>query len=78
MGPRRNGAADGRARTNWTDSTATQIYTVYDFHHIIADEIISRGAAEAGLIWQFCRPPVEVLDYEMDVRGVRLEITLAE
>jgi len=62
--------------TSWADATATQLYTVYDIHHIMADEIVGRGAANAGLTWHFCRPPVEVLDYEMDVRGVRTEITL--
>jgi hypothetical protein len=60
----------------WADSTATHLYTVYDFHHLMADEIVSRGAASAGLTWHFCRPPVDVLDYEMDVRGVRTEIVL--
>jgi hypothetical protein len=60
----------------WADSTATHLYTVYDVHHIMADEIIGRGAASAGLTWQFCRPPVDVLDYEMDVRGVLTEIIL--
>lgn len=61
----------------WAEATATQVYTVYDFHHIVADEIAARGAANAGLTWQFCRPPVDVLDYEMDVRGVRTEIVLS-
>jgi hypothetical protein len=60
----------------WADASATQLYTVYDFHHIMADEIVARGAAKAGLTWHFCRPPVDVLDYEMDVRGVRTEIVL--
>jgi hypothetical protein len=60
----------------WTDSTATHLYTIYDIHHIMADEIVRRGAASAGLTWQFCRPPVDVLDYEMDVRGVLAEIVL--
>jgi hypothetical protein len=60
----------------WPDATATQIYTVYDFHHVVAGEIVARGAAKAGMTWQFCRPPVDVLDYEMDVRGVRTEIVL--
>jgi hypothetical protein len=60
----------------WPDATATQLYTVHDIHHIIADEIVGRGAARAGLTWHFCRPPVDVLDYEMDVRGVRTEIVL--
>jgi hypothetical protein len=59
----------------WPDVTATQIYTVYDFHHVVAQEIVARGAAKAGMTWQFCRPPVDVLDYEMDVRGVRAEFT---
>ncbi len=61
----------------WADSTATHLYTIYDIHHIMADEIVRRGAASAGLTWQFCRPPVDVLDYEMDVRGARTEIVLS-
>jgi hypothetical protein len=60
----------------WPDVTATQIYTVYDFHHVVAQDIVARGAAKAGMTWQFCRPPVDVLDYEMDVRGVRSELTI--
>ena len=60
----------------WADSTATHLYTVYDVHHLMANEIVSRGAASAGLTWHFCRPPVDVLDYEMDVRGIRTEIVL--
>ena len=62
---------------SWADSTATHLYTVYDIHHILADDIVARGAASGGLTWQFCRPPVDVLDYEMDVRGVRTELVLA-
>jgi hypothetical protein len=61
----------------WADSTATHVYTVYDIHHIMAEEIVRRGAASAGLTWQFCRPPIDVLDYEMDVRGVLTEIVLS-
>ena len=60
----------------WADATATQLYTVCDIHHIIADEIVARGAASTGLTWHFCRPPIGILDYEMDVRGVRTEVTL--
>ena len=61
----------------WADATATHVYTVYDIHHLMADEIAGRGAANVGLNWQFCRPPVDVLDYEMDVRSVRTEIVLS-
>jgi hypothetical protein len=57
----------------WADTTATQVYTVFDLYPFFADEIVRRGAARAGLTWHFCRPPVQVLDYEMDCRGVTIE-----
>ena len=57
----------------WAATTATQVYTVHDLYPFLADEIVRRGAARAGLTWHFCRPPVRGLDFEMDCRGVRLE-----
>jgi hypothetical protein len=57
----------------WADTTATQVYTVFDLHPFLADEIVRRGAARAGLTWHFARPPVQELDYEMDCRGVTSE-----
>jgi hypothetical protein len=61
----------------WSDCTATQLYTVYEMHHILEDEIWRRGAASAGLTWQYCRPPVDGLDFEMDTRGTNIELVLA-
>ena len=29
----------------WSDTTATQVYTVHDLHPFLADEIVARGAA---------------------------------
>ena len=58
----------------WADVTATQAYTVYDLHSVLADEIVGKGAAPAGLTWHYARPPVEGLDFEMDVRGVAREL----
>jgi hypothetical protein len=57
----------------WADTTASQVYTVFDLHPFLADEIVRRGAARAGLTWHFARPPVRDLDYEMDCRGVTTE-----
>lgn len=57
----------------WADTTATQVYTVHDVHSYLGDEIVRRGAAEHGLIWHFCRPPVVGLEYEMDCRSVPVE-----
>ncbi len=60
----------------WSQVTATQAYSVHDIHSVMADEIETRGAAPAGLTWYYARPPVEGLDYEMDVRGVPVERVL--
>ena len=56
--------------TSWAATTATQVYTVHDLYPFLADEIVRRGAARAGLTWHFCRPPVRGLEFEMDCRGV--------
>ncbi len=58
---------------SWADATATQVYTVHDLHPFLASEIVGRGAVPDGLTWHYARPPVEGLDYEMDVRNVTLE-----
>jgi len=60
----------------WEDATATQVYTVFDLHPLLAEEIARRGAMPGGLTWHFARPPVLGLDFEMDVRGVAREVVL--
>jgi hypothetical protein len=60
----------------WADTTGVQAYTVFDLHPFLADEIVRRGGARNGLTWQFCRPPVLGLDYEMDCRCVDVERVL--
>ena len=60
----------------WAETTGVQAYTVYDLHPFLADEITRRGAARHGLTWQYCRPPVQGLDYEMDCRGLAVERVL--
>lgn len=60
----------------WGDVTATQLYTVFDIHPFLGEELVGRGAIPGGLTWHFARPPVVGLDYEMDVRGVLRESVL--
>jgi hypothetical protein len=57
----------------WADTTATQVYTVHDLYPFLAEEIVRRGAARAGLAWHYARPPVQGLEYEMDCRCVGRE-----
>jgi len=62
---------------DWSATTATQVYTVHDFHPFIGDELVRRGAMHSGLTWHFNRPPVRELEYEMDCRGLPVERVLA-
>jgi hypothetical protein len=57
----------------WADTTGVQVYTVFDIFPFLATEIVKRGAGRHGATWQFARPPVVGLDYEMDCRGVHRE-----
>jgi hypothetical protein len=56
--------------------TATQVYTIFDIHPPLAQEIVRRRATPGGLTWHFARPPVQGLDFEMDVRGVAHELVI--
>jgi hypothetical protein len=60
----------------WQDTTAAQVYTVHDFHPVIVEELVRRGATRSGLTWHFARPPVVDLEYEMDCRRVMREMVI--
>ncbi len=60
----------------WRDALVTRAYTVQNIGALVADEIVARGAARHGLSWHFCWPPVEGLDYEMDVAAPVRELIL--
>jgi len=60
----------------WQDTTAVQAYTVHDFHPVVVDELVRRGAARSGLTWHFARPPVVDLEFEMDCRRVTRETVI--
>ena len=61
----------------WSEVTGVQVYTVHDIHAIVRDDIIPRAGNGAGVSWHYCRPPIEELEYEMDVRSVAVERVLA-
>jgi hypothetical protein len=60
----------------WQDTTAVQAYSIHDFHPVIVDELVRRGAMRSGLSWHFARPPVIDLEYEMDCRRVLKETVI--
>ncbi len=61
---------------SWREVTATQVYTVHDIHTILREDIVPQAGNGGGLTWHLCRPPIEGLEYEMDVRGVAVERVL--
>jgi hypothetical protein len=56
---------------DWSDVTDVDIYTVHPLERILADVILNRiGSAGAlGVRWFFSRPPIEGIEFEMDLRG---------
>ena len=64
--------------TGWAQVTASQIYTVHDIHPFLAKEILGPlgEAARSGVNWHYARPPIESIEYEMDLRGCRRELIL--
>jgi hypothetical protein len=64
----------------WGDVTAVDVYTARDVGPLLETEILARvgPAAAHGIRWYLSRPPIEGLDFEMDLRGVRTEVVLPE
>ena len=62
---------------SWTDAIATQAYTVRDIGPLMQEELVRAGTARAGICWQYTRPPIVDLEYEMDVRRVARELVRA-
>ena len=60
----------------WKDTTAVQAYSIRDFHPVMSEELVRRGAARSGLTWHFARPPVIDLEFEMDCRRVMREMVV--
>jgi hypothetical protein len=61
---------------DWPDVTTTQIYTIHDFHSLLAEQFKATKALGHGLTWHFNRPPVVDLEYEMDCRAVFQELVI--
>lgn len=62
----------------WPDVTCVDIYTAYPIHSFLARGILERlgPAAARGVHWYLSRPPIQGLEYEMDMRGLRREVYL--
>lgn len=61
---------------DWSRVTAIDVYTAHPLHDFLADEILRPAgpAAVRGVHWYPSRPPIEGLEFEMDLRGVGREM----
>ena len=61
--------------TTWDCVTRTNIYTIHPMDRIANEVLIPQMglAARYGTNWFYSRPPVQEIEYEMDLRSVRTE-----
>jgi hypothetical protein len=62
----------------WREVTGVQLYTVRDMHPLLASVLLPRigDAARLGIQWHLTQLPVVGGDVEIDVRSIRMELTL--
>jgi hypothetical protein len=60
----------------WSGVTTVNAYTAHSLTPLLPTVILGpMGAAGVhGVHWHYCRPPVEGIEYEMDMRGARTEL----
>jgi len=64
---------------DWPRVTAIDVYTAQPIHALVLEEILRVAGAAAihGVRWFPSRPPIQGLEFEMDLRGVARELVLA-
>jgi hypothetical protein len=76
------GLMSGRVKglgVSWDVATTVNVYTVHPICGMLAEDIV-RPVAKAsmhGVTWHYSRPPIESIEYEMDLRGVAQELILS-
>jgi hypothetical protein len=62
----------------WSRVTAIEVYTALPIDGALLDEILGPAGATAihGLRWFPSRPPIQGLEFEVDMRGVARELTI--
>lgn len=60
---------------SWADATAVDVYTEQFLHPYLRSHILDAIAEAAvhGIHWFLSRPPIANLEFEMDLRGIRVE-----
>ncbi len=61
---------------DWPLVNTVNVYTAHSLTPLLPEIILGRiGVASIrGILWHYSRPPIEEIEYEMDVRGIRTEL----
>jgi hypothetical protein len=62
----------------WSHVTAIDVYTIHDIFPLLRKLLLPRLGASAvhGLHWYFARPPIQEIEFEMDLRGCARELII--
>lgn len=60
----------------WEMVSKANVYTAHSITELVPDVILRRMGAAAihGIHWHFTRPPIEEIEFEMDILATRTEI----
>ena len=58
--------------------STVNVYTAHPVHSLLESVLLADlpAARRCGILWHYTRPPVQEIEFEMDVRYVRTELTL--
>lgn len=61
---------------DWPIVHTLNVYTIHPITEVLPTVILGRAGSAAmhGAQWHFTRPPIEEIEFEMDLRGMRTEI----
>jgi hypothetical protein len=63
---------------DWSMVSVVDVYTAHSLTPLLPEIVLGRiGAASIhGATWHFSRPPIQEIEYEMDVRGTRTDLRI--
>jgi len=61
-----------------SEVTVTDVYTIHEFSPFLKEDLLhSLGEGRAhGVTWHYSRPPIESIEFEMDLRGCVTEVLI--
>jgi len=60
---------------DWNEVTAVNVYTIHPLENELRSLLVQKLglAVQRGIVWHWTRPPVQDIEFEMDLRGVATE-----